>query len=410
MRFLRTASTGRLLAIIAGLIAAVAAGTAFAVAATSSGPVPQAEPLAKAVHGALTAPPVTAMSADINFTNNLISSANLPGDNKDPILQGASGRMWLSGNRLRLELQSGNGDGQVVVDNGSFWVSDPASRTVYEGSLPADTSGNANKQRKADKAAPAIGQIQSEINRLMKRLTLTGAATSNPTDVGGRPAYSVSVSPKHDGGQLGSLALAWDALKGVPLDVSVYSRTSTAPVLELKLSNISYGPVASSDLNVSPTPGYKVVKVSTGSRTGAAAKALKQGKARHADVSGVTAVAKRVPFTLVAPKSVVGLPRHGVTLLDWAGKPAALVSYGQGLGGIAVIEQSASGAGSPSASSSSQGSNLSLPTVSINGSTGQELDTALGTMVRFTRGGIAYTVIGSVMPYAADQAARALTR
>ena len=51
---------------------------------------------------------------------------------------------------------------------------------------------------------------------------------------------------------------------------------------------------------------------------------------------------------------------------------------------------------------------LSLPTVSINGITGQELDTALGTMVRFSRDGVTYTVIGSVPPVAADQAARAL--
>jgi hypothetical protein len=46
--------------------------------------------------------------------------------------------------------------------------------------------------------------------------------------------------------------------------------------------------------------------------------------------------------------------------------------------------------------------------VSINGSTGQELSTALGTVVRFTRGGVAYTVLGSVPAAAAEQAARGL--
>jgi len=42
------------------------------------------------------------------------------------------------------------------------------------------------------------------------------------------------------------------------------------------------------------------------------------------------------------------------------------------------------------------------------GADGQELATALGTMVRFTRGGVQYTVIGSVPPNAAEAAARAL--
>ena len=50
----------------------------------------------------------------------------------------------------------------------------------------------------------------------------------------------------------------------------------------------------------------------------------------------------------------------------------------------------------------------SLPKISINGATGQELDTALGTVLRFERGGVAYTVLGSVPPTAAEAAARAL--
>ena len=51
---------------------------------------------------------------------------------------------------------------------------------------------------------------------------------------------------------------------------------------------------------------------------------------------------------------------------------------------------------------------LSLPTVAINGATGSELDTALGTMIRFTRGGVSYTVLGSVTPAVARAAARGL--
>jgi hypothetical protein len=49
-----------------------------------------------------------------------------------------------------------------------------------------------------------------------------------------------------------------------------------------------------------------------------------------------------------------------------------------------------------------------VPTVSINGASAQELATPLGTVLRFTRGGVAYTVIGSVPPTAAELAARAL--
>ncbi|HEY5431110.1 MAG TPA: hypothetical protein VIK04_18485 [Solirubrobacteraceae bacterium] len=411
MRFLRTAPTGRLLATLAGALVAIVAGTAIAVAATSGGPVPRSKPLASALHSALTARPVTGISADITFTNNLISSVDFTGGNTDPILQGATGRLWLSNDhQLRLELQSSNGDAQIVVTKHSYWVSDPSSQTVYEGTLPADASSSTSQPSQAGDAVPTIAQIQSRLTKLMGKVNVAGAPTSNPTDVGGRPAYSVSISPKHDGGLLGSAQLAWDAVTGVPLNIAVYARGNSTPVLALKASNVTYGPVPASDFALTPPSGYKVVTVSRPATPSAATKALRHSRAKHAAVSGVAAVGAHLPFSLVAPARVVGLPRGGTQLLDWGGKPAALVTYGQGLGGIAVIEQSAGGSASSSSSSSSSSTDgkLSLPTVSINGATGSELDTALGTVVRFTRGAVSYTVLGSVAPYAADQAARAL--
>jgi outer membrane lipoprotein-sorting protein len=405
MKFLRTASTPRLLATIVGFVVAVAAGTAIAVAATSSGPVPRAQPLADAVHQGLTAPAVKGVTADISFTNNLIDSSNFTGENKDPILQGASGRLWLSGDRhLRIELQSDNGDSQVVVNGDSFWISDPMSNTVYEGTLPASKTDKTDKTgASADQGVPSIAKIQAELTKLMQKVNLSGA---QPTDVGGRAAYRVEISPKHDGGLLGSAQVAWDALKGVPLEVGIYARGNSTPVIDLKATNISYGAVPASDFSVSPPSGATVTKIST---VGTMQKARTAGKhARHAHVSGEAAVASRVPFTLAAPRSLVGLPRHGVSLLDASGKPGAIVTYGQNLGGMIVVEQKADAATSGKAKASSGPSGLSLPTVSINGSTGQELSTALGTVVRFTRGGVSYTVLGSVPPAAAEQAARVL--
>ncbi|HEY2319874.1 MAG TPA: hypothetical protein VGH67_16330 [Solirubrobacteraceae bacterium] len=409
MRFLRTASTTRLLAVIGGLIVAIAAGTAIAVAATGNGPVPRAKPLARAVHEALTATPEAGITADVTFTNALISADNLPGETADPLLQGTRhGRVWLSSDhRLRIELQGDNGDANLVVGKNSFWVSDPMQHTVYEGTLPADTT--AKPAKTSPDHVPTVADIQSAITRLVKHLDVSGVGTSDPGDVAGRAAYSVSVSPKHSGGLLGQAQLAWDAATGVPLRFAIYARGNPSPVLALTATNIAYGKIADSDLSISPPSGDKVVKVSTAGAAGAQAGASKAArKARHAQVSGVAAVSRHVSFNLAAPKALVGLHRQGVTLLDWAGRPAALLTYGQGLGGIAVVEQSAPSGASASSPSSGEGG-LNLPSVSINGATGTELGTPLGTVVHFTRGGVAYTVLGSVAPYAAESAARALT-
>jgi outer membrane lipoprotein-sorting protein len=412
MSFLRTVPTRRLLAIIAGLVAAIAGGTAIAVAAAGKGPVPRRTTLARAIHGALAAPQVKGITARITFTNHLIDSSDIQG--VDPLLTGATGRLWLSPDqhRLRLELQSDNGeDAQAVVNDGAFWVYDPASNTVYEGKLPSE--GHPADRQHEHESAPSLAEIQRNLNRVMKHVLVSGAI---PDDVAGRPAYTVRVSPKHDGGLLGAAELGWDALRGVPLRLAVYARGETTPVIELKATDISYGSVPASAFEVSPPPGAKVVRVSTpsGARGQSAKHALRN---KHREVSGVAAVARRVPFKLVAPRSLVGLPRQSVTLLDWQGTPAALVTYGQNLGGIAVIEHRSQGADQKQGADQRQGAGqsqggdrhgLNLPTVSINGATGDELDTPLGTFVRFTRGGVEYVVAGSVPPAAADAAARGL--
>ncbi len=413
MKFLRTVSTKRLLAMIAGFLSAIAVGAAIAVAAQGPGPVPKPKPLPQAIHDALTAPKVNGISARISFTNHLISSTDLQGS--DPILTGATGRLWLSpGHGVRLELQGSNGDGQVVVNNNSFWVYDPQGNTVYEGTLPADATKHSQTKHSQTKhsqtkheSVPSVAQIQSDLNRAMQHISLSNAI---PSDVAGRPTYTVQVSPKHDGGLLGSAQLAWDAVKGVPLRFAIYARGDSTPVLELTATDISYGPVDASTFEIQPPRGANVVKVSTpNGRAGTADQASGRRHAKHAEVTGAAAVARHLPFALVAPGKLVGLPRQSVTLLDWAGHPAALVTYGQNLGGVAVIEQNVKTTKAlPQQSGNGDRQGLSLPTVSINGTTGQELDTALGTMVRFTRGGVTYTVIGSVPAAAAEAAARGL--
>src|SRR5690242_8732608 len=140
MRFLRTVSTQRLLAIVAGVILAIAGGTAIAVAASNGGPTPPRESLAKALHQAASAPAVSGITARIKFTNNLIDSTDIQGS--DPLLSGASGRLWMSttGHQMRLELQGQNGDAQVVVSDGAFSIYDPTSNTLYKGNLPSQGS------------------------------------------------------------------------------------------------------------------------------------------------------------------------------------------------------------------------------------------------------------------------------
>ena len=290
---------------------------------------------------------MNAISARISFTDNLIDSTALQGS--DPILSGATGRLWLSTttHQLRLELQGANGDAQILVKNGAFSIYDPMSNTVYKGTLP---TGGSQTGKTATDTLPSVAQIQSELKQLAQHIDIAGPY---PRNVAGQPAYKVVLTPKHSGGLLGSVQLAWDATHGVPLGIAIYSVNSSSPVLELKATHISYGAVSARVFKVSPPAGAKVVRISTPAGHAAAhAKVAKAaGKSKHrkhaakpnTEITGARAVQAHLPFTLAARKSLDGLPRQSVQLLDWGGSPAALVTYGQGLGGIAVIEQTAAG-------------------------------------------------------------------
>jgi outer membrane lipoprotein-sorting protein len=393
---LRRLPTSRLLALFAAVVAILAGGTAIAVAALGGGgPIPPAKPLAQALHDAAAGPAVQGVTARITFTNHLIDSSSLP-NGSNPLLSGATGRLWASNDgRVRLELQSDAGDAQVVSDGKTVTIFDGTSNTTYKITLPQSTKDN----NKTD-GPPTIAKIQSFLDEVAQSADLSGA---QPSDVAGRPTYTTRISPKHDGGLIGAAELAFDAANGTPLRAAVYAAGNPNPVLELKATQISFGPVSNSDLSVTPPAGGKVTTIDL---SGAGQHDSAAGGAQDKPQTPAQ-VAAQLPFTLSAPDTLVGLPRHDVRAVDLDGEKGALVTYGAGLGGIAVLEQPAKPGGTTQ-QAPHDGGGFSLPKVSIDGTSGQELATALGTVVRFERGGVQYTIIGSVPPAAAEAAARAL--
>jgi outer membrane lipoprotein-sorting protein len=392
LNFLRRISTRRLLSICALALVIVIGGTTVALATSGSDPKPPAKPLANAVHDALTAPTVPGISADIHFTNNLIDASSLEG--KDPILAGATGRLWASpadGGKLRLELQaeeSGN-DSQVLIEGHHFQVYDGTSETVYEGTLPDEEGGEAG----AEDQVASVARIQQEIDKANKHADLSGAI---PSDVAGRPTYTVQLAPSHDGGLLGRVELSWDAANGIPLRGAVYSSESSSPVLELEATGVEFEAVPASTFEISPPAGAKVVNLTP---------ADLKGPHGETKAEGTAAVSAAVDFPLAAPSSLAGLPQSEVQAIEMDGHTAALVTYGKGLGGIAVIESKSEPEGE---ASEGGGEELGLPKVVIGDVKGEELDTALGSALRFSRDGVDYILIGSVPPAAVEAAARGL--
>jgi outer membrane lipoprotein-sorting protein len=391
VKLFRALSTTRLVALIAVFAALVAGSAALAVAASGGdGPTPLAKPLAQAIHDALAGPAPDGITADITFTNKLFPSGALTGAAGSALLSGATGQLWATNDgRGRIELMSNAGDVQIVWNADKVTAFDASSNTVYSFTLPKQTTSTTGS---ADTGTlPALSEITTLLTDLSAQATVSNA---QPDNVGNQPAYTVTVSPTHDGGLLGSAQLAFDAARGIPLRVAIYAQGSSTPALALEATNISYGPVASSNVDITPPASATVVDLSS-----VASGTDQTGTAdQTTQVSGLDAVQAAVDFPIAAPDTLVGLPRQDVRL---AGKSAALVVYGQGLGAMLVVEHKAD-------STKTGGMIAGLPTVSLNGVTAHELATQLGTVLEWQQGGRSFVLAGSLPPVAAESAAREL--
>jgi outer membrane lipoprotein-sorting protein len=404
---LRRLPLSRLL-LLCGVLVAVGAGATALAAALGVGPTPPPKPLAQAVHDALSAPAPDGVSARIQLTDHLLEGANLAGADgggggaagqlaSNPLVTGASGRLWVSGDgHVRMELQAQNGGDQLVYDGHTVSLYDGSSNTVYRYTPPPDEEGSSGASGSTDSTnadsasagqtvdksgavqltyastptdhheVPTVAKIEEAITHLSRHATVSGAT---PTDVAGRPAYTVRISPTRNGGLIGGAELSWDAVTGAPLRAAIYSSTSSSPVAELAVTEISYEPVPASVFEIAPPPGAKVQEVSP----------PKEGSKSSGSSTG-----------------------GGST--SGGGSHPKITTHGEGLEAIAVLESPVkSGASQSSASLPEQ-----LPKVQIDGTTATELPTPLGTLLSFERSGMRYLLAGAVTPATIEAFARGL--
>ena len=396
MSFLRRLPTSRLLALCVVVVAVAAGGVAVGSALAGGGPVPPKRSLPRAVHAALAAPAIPGLSGRIAFTNRLVDLSGVEG--ATPLLAGASGRVWAApGRRLRLELQSDRGDVLLVSNGRTFTLYDGSARTAYRGQLPPARARDNGRSRET---VPTLAAINQGIARFERHASVAGP---RPGSLAGRPVYTVRLSPRPRAGLLGAVELAWDATRGVPLRIAVYARGNSQPVLELRATDIGYGAIPASTFSFTPPPGTKVTNVATGTaaRARGAHASRTAGKARP--ITGLAAARRAVPFALRAPTTLQGRRLSDVQVVGRPGRRAALLSYGNDLAGLLVVEHRAG----TSTAGGGRGE-LRLPRVDVGGASGQALTTPLGTFVRFSRGGVEFDVVGLVPRSVALGAARGL--
>src|SRR5438270_4101209 len=169
MNILRRATTRQLaIAIVAVIV--IAAGSAVALAGRG-GPKPPHRSLAAALHRAAEARPVQGVAARVKLTDNLIGTGTLP--TSSPLLTGATGRIWVGGGKIRLELQSDAGDTEIGYDGSKVTVYDVASGTAYV--LPISHHAHPGGAPSRHHGIPSVAEIRKALARIAGKVDLSGA-------------------------------------------------------------------------------------------------------------------------------------------------------------------------------------------------------------------------------------------
>ena len=386
MRRLRTTSTQRLLTIVAALVALALTG-AFAQAAISgSDPKPEPKPLDRAVHDAVTAPPVEGVSA-----RDHVHQQPAP-------LRLAAERRRLPARRRRR--------------------GPPVAGRRRPRAARAAVRGRRRPDRGRRRAPDRLRQLDQD------RLHDGGAGRQGRAGARGAEPRGRAARPRPPGDRLDAVRRPAD-LDRRPPDLHrpdrAEGRRRAARRGRAGLGRAQRRPAARRRLR--PGPGRAGARARGRRRllrrdrrlhvrrpAARRARAWSRSTRRPAStthgrptrVRGVDAVQQRLPFELSAPEELAGLPRAEVRLVDASGTPGAVERLRRGHGRDRRAPARGRPAGRPAAAGSS--CPRSTSTAPPAPSSPRRWARSCASSATASR----YTVLGSVPPVAAENAARGL--
>ena len=277
----------RLVAVLV-IAAAVGATAGVATAQRSDSPAPPPDkPLAAAVLGSLMAPAPPGIVADVEVTNRL-----LPASGATKSFAGTSqGTLRVAaGGAFRLTLASTAGRVEITGDDQGVALHDDRSSTTY--SLPVTLHAD------REKGLP-MGLVQRMMRALGRSVRRGGAGARRHRRPPG--LHDADHTPRRRGparrcrGRVGRRAAGAAAARRVRL------RRRRA-VLDIRLSDVSYGRVDPATVAAAPHRGARHVDVAPASGVPNDA----------AGASGLRAVRARAGFDVALPRTLAGLPRRAV--------------------------------------------------------------------------------------------------
>ena len=389
---------------------------------------------------------VTAVSGEVAWQNGLFGDlaqasgmAQLPA--QSPLTSSGSGRIWVSNAGARVESQGAGGDQVVVVNKAArtAWVYDYARNTVKKvvvtGQAPAETTSPA-----PDAAMLTPEMITLYLQQLARFATVEVAGQ---TKVAGRDAYQLRMTPVATDTALGYVQAAVDGETMLPLQLEVYAKGATAPVVKFGFTSISYDGIDPDMFAFTPPEGATVtsktvdgdrLRAEMGGHQDAAGRQPTDAEKAEAEKLVRRALLTRdqvqqlVPYELAwsredgtrpyrwgyvfgdgGPLTASGAPlmevMSAVTGMDAgaltggdgrAAGPSSVLLYGDGLGAIVLAQTQTTPEMEKQLQQAQQASQI-LGTTTVDGAKALEVGTPLGGVIVWQKGDTTL-VAGGMVP------------
>jgi outer membrane lipoprotein-sorting protein len=166
--------------------------------------------------------------------------------------------LWAGGPRqLRVAVPVSFGETDLRVNGNQVWLWDSHSQTATHYVLPAGPKRQRVPAHRGIGAAPMTPQqVASKI------LAAIGPSTSltvpGSTEVAGRSAYQLQISPRASQSLIDRVVIAVDAKTYVPLQVQIFARGVASPAFSLGFTSLSLTKPAASNFTFTPPAGAHV--------------------------------------------------------------------------------------------------------------------------------------------------------
>jgi outer membrane lipoprotein-sorting protein len=177
-----------------------------------------------------------------------------------------SARVYVDGpSKARIQVMDRMAERDAVRQGNELWLYNSKDNTATHITLPAAAS---KESRSHDMPAGVATPEELAANMLDKLDGSTEVAVAGDTEVAGRAAYNLVLTPRSDVTLVGSVAVAVDGENGMPLSVEVRARGQQEPAFRTAFSNLTLGAPDAGLFNFSPPPGASVKELAVPAKPG----------------------------------------------------------------------------------------------------------------------------------------------